>query len=101
MRSKKNLSNPAQICNALEHSKNRCWIDSSCFSQSEHIEHICKPLFRICWFVGSRPWNFFQSTRVLEGGIDENQMNLPQPPGTLGSKKKSLSRFKSETTRFV
>jgi len=27
----------------------------------------------------------------LEGGIDEDQMNLPQPPGTPGSKKKVLA----------
>jgi len=33
----------------------------------------------------------FQSTRVLEGGIDEDQMNLPQPHGTPGSKKKVLA----------
>jgi len=33
----------------------------------------------------------FKSTRVLEGGIDENQMNLPQPHATPGSKKKVLA----------
>jgi len=27
----------------------------------------------------------------LEGGKDEDQMNLPQPQGTLGSKKKVLA----------
>jgi len=34
-----------KICKALEHSKNKCLIDFSCFSQSVHIEHIDKPLF--------------------------------------------------------
>ena len=33
----------------------------------------------------------FQSTRVLEGKIDEDQMNLPQPQGTPGSKKEVLA----------
>jgi len=35
----------------------------------------------------------FQSTRVLESRIDENQMNLPQPQGTPGSKKKVLANL--------
>ena len=91
MRSKKNFRTQLQIWKALEHSKNKCWIDSSCFSQSVHIEHKCKLLFWTCWSVGSHPWKKFYSTRVLEGGIDENQMNLPQPQGTPGSKKKIIT----------
>ena len=90
MRSKKIFRTQLQIFKALEHSKNKCWIDSSCFSQSGHIKHICKPLLWICWSVGSLPWKNFQSIRVLEGEIDENQMNLPQSEGTLSSKKKVL-----------
>jgi len=43
----------------------------------------------------------FQSTRVLEDIIYEDQMNLPQPQETPGSKKKSPNRFKSETTELI
>ena len=85
-----------QIRKALEHSKNKCWIDSSCFSQSVHIEQICRPLFWICWYVGSRPWKTFQSTRVYEGEIDEDQMNLSQLQGTPGSKKKILADLREK-----
>jgi len=53
--------------------------------------NICKPLVWICWFVGRRLWKNFQSTRVLEGEIDEDQMNLSQPHGTLDFKKKVIA----------
>jgi len=34
----------------------------------------------------------------LEGGIDEHQMNLPQPQGTFGSKKKVLADLRVKRT---
>ena len=54
-------------------------------------EQICRPLFWICWSVGSHPWKTFQRKRVLEGGIYEDQINLPQPQETPGSEKKVLA----------
>jgi len=42
--------------------------------------------------IGRKPhMKTFQRTRVLEGKIDEDQMNLPQPQGTPGSKKEVLA----------
>jgi len=44
------------------------------------------------------PMKNFQSIRVLEGGIDEHQMNLPQQQGTSGSKKKVLADLRVKRT---
>jgi len=45
----------------------------------------------MCWSIGSCPWKTFQSTRVLEGEIYGDQIILPQPHGTPGSKKNFLA----------